>query len=281
MHMPEDFCADSKRGNSSAGTQEGEGKGWTVLQHHFHLLTALLPSLLRAPAERSIRVVSLVTPAWAAGIPTLKGNETRDTPLLSVALRGISTLLVMQHFQLVLDTLASAAYGKSAPEAPAVGAGEEAVVKKREEGLKSNIMALSVIMPWTKDYFQVMAADSALGYFLCVSSLSDKRLGIWMWRYDSTDANSYIISLPLLYLGTPSSSRSIQSVLYALSAPIRYADGSVSGENLSGARGGSGGGSESLERGVSGGDVIRNCAVVPYVLLDSTTTSKPPSECCI
>ena len=145
---------------------DGKEKEWTVLQYHFHLLTALLPSLLRAPAERSIRVVSLITPAWAAGVPALKGKETRDTSILALALRGISTLLVIQHFQLVLDTLASAAYGKAAPEPPTVGGGDEVRVKKREEGLKSNIMALSVIMPWTKDYFRMMGGDSMLAHLL-------------------------------------------------------------------------------------------------------------------
>lgn len=164
----ENIVSAEASGDGTAKSKTGEKeKEWTVLQHHFHLLTALLPSLLRAPAERSIRVVSLITPAWAAGVPALKGKETRDTPILTLALRGISTLLVMQHFQLVLDTLASAAYGKTAPEPPTVGGGgDEVKVKKREKGLKSNIMALSVIMPWTKDYFRTMGGDSMLAHIL-------------------------------------------------------------------------------------------------------------------
>lgn len=138
-------------------------KPWTTLQFQFHLLTSFLPFLLRAPAERSIRIVSLVSPGWAAALPSIQGKVLRDSPMTTSGLRGLTTLLVMRHFQLVLDTLAKSAYGKETPVPNPV---EEMVGKKKDEGIKSNVAGVSVIMPWTREEVvrgAVGADESTLG----------------------------------------------------------------------------------------------------------------------
>jgi hypothetical protein len=127
---------------------EASEKPWTTHQFHFHLLTSLLPYLLRAPAERNIRIISLIPPTWAAALPALQGKPTRDSPVEFTARKGVTTLLLMKHFQLILDTLASAAYSQAKPipdPNPPEGSG-----KKRDERMNSNIMALSVVMPWAR-----------------------------------------------------------------------------------------------------------------------------------
>lgn len=85
-------------------------------------------------------------------------------------------LLVVRHFQLILDTLAKAAYRKEAetsvpvpdPNADMAGTmpGKGEKGKKGEEGLKSNVLGVSVIMPWTREEVirgAVGADESTLG----------------------------------------------------------------------------------------------------------------------
>lgn len=126
---------------------------WTPAQLHFHLITSLLPHLLKAPAERNIRIVQLVSPAWSAALPGVeksmqgKAPAPERGPLPAAAKRGVSALLCQERLALVLNTLASAAYSKRDvvpdPSAPAP--------KKRDSSVQSNILALSVIMPWARD----------------------------------------------------------------------------------------------------------------------------------
>jgi hypothetical protein len=64
----------------------------------------------------------------------------------------------MQHFQLILDTLAASVYSKIRaesvpvpnPDATPEEAAAKAKAKKRDKDVKSNIMGMSVIMPWTR-----------------------------------------------------------------------------------------------------------------------------------
>lgn len=121
---------------------------WTTHQFHVHLLTSLLPHLLRIQAERNIRIINLVSPAWSSALPSLKGVQPVRSALQDSGIRGLTTLLLMQHFQLILDTLAASTYLK-ATEVPDPNNPEE-VLKKRDKSLKSNIMALSVVMPWAR-----------------------------------------------------------------------------------------------------------------------------------
>jgi hypothetical protein len=73
----------------------------------------------------------------------------------------LTTLLLMAHFQLILDTLASTTYGKvkgegNKPVPVVTSEGDEATIKEqqnqkqRDKSVKSNIMAVSVVMPWCR-----------------------------------------------------------------------------------------------------------------------------------
>jgi hypothetical protein len=124
---------------------------WTVHQFHFHLITALLPHLIRQPPERNIRIISLVSPTYTTALPGMQGKALRlDSPAQMAGTIGIRTLFLMSHFQLILDTLASALHSSIKPVPKADDEGTPKIARRREDGLKSNIMALSVIMPWTR-----------------------------------------------------------------------------------------------------------------------------------
>lgn len=151
-HHPSSTAAEDEK------AKDEEPRWSSVHQFHFHLLTSLLPHLLRIQAERNIRIVSLVSPGWATALPSLQGTRmVAASPLQASGVMGLTTLLLMRHFQLILDTLASAAYGKSAT-APVVPSGEDeeriATTQKKEKqrdtSVQSNIMAVSVVMPWCR-----------------------------------------------------------------------------------------------------------------------------------
>lgn len=124
-------------------------KEWTVHEYHFHLIHSLLPALLRQPPERNIRIISLVSPTISAALPTLLGKPAKNDAAQVTGAKGITTLLFNKHLQLVLDTLSAAQLKKvvSVPSAE----GDESRIKKREEGVSSNISVIGVVMPWTRD----------------------------------------------------------------------------------------------------------------------------------
>jgi hypothetical protein len=123
-------------------------KKWSAHEYNFHLLHSLLPNLLRQPMERNIRIVSLVSPTISTALPTLLGKPAKQGSNAQIAgAKGITTLLFFKHLQLVLDTL-TAVKQKKVVEVPAAD-GE--VIKRREEGTGSNVMAIGVVMPWTRD----------------------------------------------------------------------------------------------------------------------------------
>ncbi|WVR03121.1 hypothetical protein IAU60_000111 [Kwoniella sp. DSM 27419] len=223
-------------------TVEGD---WNTHQFHFHLLTSLLPSLLRAPAERNIRIVNLVSPTWSAALPSLTGVKARDDLVHATGRKSINTILLMRQFQLVLDTLEAATRGKVTP-VPVPGAdaqAEKATVKKRDKDVKSNVMAVSVVMGWAR---QEVVRGSLVSSFL-------SRI-------------AWVLFYPLIILFTPSSKSVIQSILFALSAPVR--EGQIDETRKVADQG-----KEAVDvrrEGVAGGDVVRDCAVVdlPPVLSD-------------
>jgi hypothetical protein len=67
----------------------------------------------------------------------------------------------------------------------------------------------------------------------------------------------YIILFPLIYVLTPSSAACVESVLFALSAPVLY--GPSTGGVAQKESGGKNQGKEKDELGVRGGDIIRDC----------------------
>lgn len=177
---------------------------WTPAQYHYHLVHSLLPSLLKAPAERNIRIIELVSPAWSAAMPGIKAGlegklHTPETGAVAAAARrGVTTLLVQDHVRLILDTLASASFST---KKPVPDPEDEKKPKQRDEDVQSNIMALSVIMPWARD--EVLKPIWGAGSLL--------RELLWILFY------------PLVILFTPSPAKSIQPILFALSAPVKYA----------------------------------------------------------
>jgi hypothetical protein len=90
----------------------------------------------------------------------------------------------------------------------------------------------------------------------------------------------YMLFFPLLLIFTPSPSKSIQSILYALSAPIRPGPISASGSSTTSnpvqpIQPGETSKPEKVKeeeekdprrKGVGGGDTIRDCSVIEYVL---------------
>ena len=66
---------------------------------------------------------------------------------------------------------------------------------------------------------------------------------------------SYLVFSPLIYLLTPSNTKSLQSVLFALQAPVLY------DEEIAKAKGASKGFVAHMPRsdGVRGGSIVRNC----------------------
>jgi hypothetical protein len=70
-----------------------------------------------------------------------------------------------------------------------------------------------------------------------------------------SDQPSYLLFSPLIYLLTPSNAKSLQSVLFALQAPVLYDD------ELAKSKGVSKGFVKHMPRsdGIRGGSIIRNC----------------------
>lgn len=129
-----------------------EDPDWATHQFHFHLLTALLPHMLRAPADRNIRIISLISPGWSSAVPALQGVKAKTTSKLQQSgKQGIKALLIMTHFQRILDTLASASYGRTETVPVPDPEGKTVDVKKRDETVKSNIVAISVVMGWARE----------------------------------------------------------------------------------------------------------------------------------
>ncbi len=215
---------------------------------------AAVPAALAG--RRNIRIVSLVPPTWSAALPALQGKEVKGGPATYAARKGITTLLIMRHFQLILDTLASAAYGnkKDVPDPEKLDkSGEADTVKKREGGLKSNVMAVSVIMPWART--EVVKGSWSRYVVLSVVLVSHYRdvshTGLNIFRY--------ILLFPLVVVLTPSPGKSIQSILYALSAPVRHGEL----QDLPPVRNkASEDEHEARRAAVAGGDVVRNSGVV-------------------
>ncbi|BEI87546.1 uncharacterized protein CcaverHIS019_0102640 [Cutaneotrichosporon cavernicola] len=224
-----------------------EGKKWTAHQHHLHLITSLLPSLLKAPAERDIRIISLVSPAYPAAIPRLEKQLADSSsggkepgPLERAGSDGLTTFFMNAHFRLILDALASASYAKNAAPDPSAPVPQE--MKKVE--VTSNIKALSVVMPWARD------------------EVVRPILGVWGWGW------LWMLIYPLVLLFTPGPGMAVQSVLYALSAPVLY-DGKQKAlakeetkEVKQAENKGKNSETDASRAGVRQGDVVRDCAVI-------------------
>lgn len=265
---------DQDRGDSwkKAETEDAvkDKTPWTVEESRFHLLTALLPFLLRAPLERDIRLVNLVSPFYAAAIPSqtadgsLKSGSGKDktSPILESGTRSWRAILLWSHVQKVLDALATAndpvlkavpVPETELPDLPSVANELEKATSNDpnngadarrlpgpEDGIsvqpaahkkisvQSNVSALSVVMPFNR-----------YGVLRPLLGFSSSRTGFEPLPWESEGALDsqetqteqeptwivwilYTLLSPLIYLFTPGTSRSIEPVLFALSAPILY-----------------------------------------------------------
>jgi hypothetical protein len=120
----------------------------------FLLVTLLLPALLVAPTERDIRIVTLVNPFYAAGLPTFPSSITIPLPsasdsdakppsansslFVSEGNRAIRTAVFTRHLQRVLDALPNRG------QAPPTDAGRADVPVVAASQQRSNIVAVSV-----------------------------------------------------------------------------------------------------------------------------------------
>jgi hypothetical protein len=112
------------RSGTKTEDHEDESKedAWTVQESKFHFLTAMLPLLLKAPMERSIRLINLVSPFYAAAIPTYQNNDddkaqTQASPasnnknarsaIFQTGVDSWKAILLWNHLQKILDALAS------------------------------------------------------------------------------------------------------------------------------------------------------------------------------
>jgi hypothetical protein len=131
----------------------------------FFMITLLLPALLVAPVERDIRIVNVVNPFYAAGVPTFTADiaaSMNPSPankrplLLGEGHRSLRTIVLTRHLQRILNalpnrapTLDSKMPGGVAPEGvatptPASVNSEKDVDDKTKSKFPSNIVAVSV-----------------------------------------------------------------------------------------------------------------------------------------
>ncbi|WWC90168.1 uncharacterized protein L201_005101 [Kwoniella dendrophila CBS 6074] len=252
--------------NMLSSNNNDKNKGitkWKIEEFKFHFLTSLLPLLLRSPPERDIRIIQLISPTWSSALPSLsnltapedqkkkKKKIRKDDLVNTTGRKNLNSLLLFKHFQLILDTLEAAQRGKIKPvpnpdntlSSSTTTSGETINLKSRDKDVKSNVKSISVIMPWARN--EVLKGS-------LVSS--------------PTSRLSWILFYPLIILFTPSPKSSVQSILFALSAPVRKGD---IDETLKVADQGKEV-EDQRRNAVAGGDVVRDCAVVemPPVLSD-------------
>lgn len=89
----------------------------------FLLTTMILPSLLRAPSDRDIRIINVTNPLYAAGIPTFNptsrgdGVESKLSLFAKEGARSLRSIILGRHFQRVFDALVVTTQ-KSEPTGP-------------------------------------------------------------------------------------------------------------------------------------------------------------------
>ena len=146
------------RSETKTEDNEDESKeyGWTVQESKFHFLTAMLPLLLKAPMERSIRLINLVSPFYAAAIPTYQNNDNHTdndqagpasntknarSAIFQTGVDSWKAILLWNHLQKILDALASTVHPQvnavPVPETELpLGTEVSQVVKEAEETVR-------------------------------------------------------------------------------------------------------------------------------------------------
>lgn len=169
---------------TGATRAEEEAARETGAMATFLLLTLLLPALLVAPVERDIRVVHLVNPFYAAGVPTFSptASPTSATTAASAFVlegrRALRGAVLTRHLQRVLDALPN----RSQP--PTAEHGEQAVPVVRAGAQRSNVVAVSVSpgVSRTDTVRRLLGAERGLPGFSLIGSVLHVLLSYWGWE---------------------------------------------------------------------------------------------------
>lgn len=184
-------------GSVFASVSEHERRREEAALATFLMITLLLPALLVAPVERDIRIVNLVNPFYAAGVPTFTSDiiasvntssASKRPLLLGEGHRALRSIVLTRHLQRILNALPNRAptldaqlpggvpaEGKSPARPPSKATETEEKTKKK---FPSNIVAVSVApgMSRSETVRAALGADrtsdpqgySTLGFVLCV-----------------------------------------------------------------------------------------------------------------
>ncbi|TFY55135.1 hypothetical protein EVJ58_g8437 [Rhodofomes roseus] len=191
-----------RRGGAEAYAQTREVASLAT----FLIMTLLLPALLVEPAERDIRIVSLVNPFYAAAAPVFAAQlaaASSEAPasspiLLSEGQRALRTAILTRHLQRVLDSLPNQSPEVQGPK------GQQSSQGAKITPQPSNILTVSACPGISrKDTISpLLGADRDAPEGL-------SKLGFLI----------YIILFPFLTLLTKSPTSSLQTVLHVLFLP--------------------------------------------------------------
>lgn len=185
-----DTWAGLKDGDKPASTTFNTTSTWTAEQAKFHFMNSMLPFLLKAPMERSIRLINVLGPFYSAAVPLLKSTAEEQgaateqllqaaeprSPIVQSGKASLRNMLLWRHLQKILDALASATHNEAVRQAAipvpdrelaaATGKEEDASGLRQRHGgeaepkalpiptkridVQSNILALPVVVGFNR-----------------------------------------------------------------------------------------------------------------------------------
>ncbi|KAL5531857.1 hypothetical protein ACEPAF_5420 [Sanghuangporus sanghuang] len=163
----------------------------------FLIITLLLPTLLVAPAERDIRIVSIINPFYAAAVPHFpQPPPVEGSQFLREGYYALRTVVLVRHLQRVLDAL---------PQAPPPNPDAASAAAASNKTQKSNIVSVSVSPGFSRH-------DTVAPLLRAKLSTRESFIGFV----------AYVLLLPLLHIFTKTPSHAVQSVLHALFLPTPF-----------------------------------------------------------
>lgn len=126
-----DTWAGLKHDERSTATMPSATPTWTAEQAKFHFLNSMLPFLLKAPMERSIRLINVLGPFYSAAVPLLKSTAEEQgaataqllqateprSPIVQSGKASLRNMLLWRHLQKILNALASATHNEAVKQA--------------------------------------------------------------------------------------------------------------------------------------------------------------------